>query len=573
MEEIIHSIQDFNLLKSKIEIIIDNYWTVFHFKEESIGFSIFILEEFYGLQEDEIEDSLTDSIFVTRQWTYSNNEHSPHDRWIDAIIVNEEEKTVDIFNFKYKQNFKDVGKYFESTEIDKVMSFLRNLFERNDKAFINSNPRIKNKIWEIEFLQDKKYINFKFKIHFVANIYNWFSEDETIRLKCEIERYQWSVEYDFMLLPTIVNKLSRPIRNINWRFRAINDRYFEKSWYGYKALIAEVKWEDIVRLTLENEELRGNCEATIFDIANNNINENIFDDNVRIYLTQSKSTINQWIKRTALSADESLRFFFYNNWITITCNKIIQDPRVSAPNITLEWLQVVNWWQTIHSLKEALDEDPENFKEVSVLCRIYETSDINFKSKIAEYTNNQNAVSDRDIKSIDIYQIKLEEELKTKWFFYERKKNQYISEQKIKRIDSEKLWQAMLAFYEELPMEAKNKKKVIFTDKYDQIFNSDLTADKALRAINIYLFVEKKKRELKDEKKYLGHASYYILFFLKKITWEWKNQNEYEKNYPIALEYIEQIIKKETEKLGDEYFDAVLFKSNRPKSYLSELWL
>lgn len=76
----------------------------------------------------------------------------------------------------------------------------------------------------------------------------------------------------------------------------------------------------------------------------------------------------------------------------------------------------------------------------------------------------------------------------------------------------------MLAFYEELPMEAKNKKKVIFTDKYDQIFNSDLTADKALRAINIYLFVEKKKRELKDEKKYLGHASYYILFFLKKIT-------------------------------------------------------
>ena len=568
----IHSIQDFNLLKSNIEKITQYYWKEFNFTEESIWFIIFFLERFYALQDDEIENSITDWIFVTRQKKYENLKDYPHDRWIDAIIINEEEKIIDIFNFKYKKQFKDLKKFFESNEIDKVLWFLKNIFERDSKAFINSNPIIKEKVSEIEFLQDKKYIKFKFKIHFVSNIYNGFTKDEEERLNNEIRKFKWAVEYDYILLPDIVNELSSTEKNINWKFRAIDNRFFEKSWYWYKALVVEIKGEDIIRLTLDNSDLRNNCDVSIDEIVWVNIKEEAFEDNVRIYLKQ-KTNINAWIKMTALDKEESLRFFFFNNGITITCNKIDQWHSTNSPIIWLEWLQIVNWWQTIHSLKEALDEDPSNFRNISVLCRIYETTDKTFKSNIAQYTNNQNAVNDRDIRSIDVYQIKLEEELKLKLYFYERKKNQYENEDRLKRIDAEKLWQAMLALYLEMPMEAKNRKKIIFSEKYNELFNSELTAEKALLAFKLYSFVEEKKKKFKKRKEYLSHASYYIIFFMKILTWTNKELEDYTDNYNLSLEKIEIIIEKEKDRLWDKYFDAHLFKSNRPKGYLSELKL
>jgi hypothetical protein len=571
--EQIYSIQDFNLVKSNIQRVISLYSDEFNFSEESIGFIIFILERFFNLQDDEFADVITDGIFVTKQSFFSWKNDFSHDRWIDAIIINEDEKIIELFNFKYKNNFKDVWKHFESWEIDKVISFIKNLLERDFTSLQNVNPKILEKIKEIEYLQDKKYINFKFKINFVANIYNGFTKDEKDRLDNECKKYRGAVSYNFILLWDIANKLSSTEKNINWKFRAIDNKFFEKSWYWYKAFLCEIKWEDIIRITLNDDELRYNCDVPSEELVWKEINEDAFEDNVRIYLKQN-TNINQWIKSTALDIEESLRFFFFNNGITITCNKIIPSHATTSPIISLEWLQIVNWWQTIHSLKEAFDEDYTNFKNISLLCRIYETQDSKFKSKIAEFTNNQNAVTDRDIRSIDVCQIKLEEDLKLKWYFYERKKNFYEWKEKKLRIDAEKLWQAMLAFYLEMPMEAKNRKKIIFLEEnYKKIFNSDLTAEKALLAINLYEFIEAKKKENKSTKDYLNHATYFILFFMKKIVWNWKSFNEYVNVYQDALGKIEYVIEKEKLRLGEDYFDAHLFKSNRPKSYLSEIWL
>jgi len=107
------------------------------------------------------------------------------------------------------------------------------------------------------------------------------------------------------------------------------------------------------------------------------------------------------------------------------------------------------------------------------------------------------------------------------------------------------------------------------TTEYDNIFNEYLTSDIVLKLFNLYNAIERKKFELKDEKSYLNHATYYIMYFISilKENEEDNLMNYYEK----ALKRIEYIREKEKEKLIDDYSDPILFKGNSPKKYLSEL--
>ncbi|BAM12272.1 hypothetical protein HCN_1041 [Helicobacter cinaedi PAGU611] len=86
----------------------------------------------------------------------------------------------------------------------------------------------------------------------------------------------------------------------------------------------------------------------------------------------------------------------------------------------------------------------DNIENVSVLYKIYQTNSKRLKAKISEFTNNQNPVKWRDIRSIDELQIKLENEFRILGYYYERKKNQYKNYPKKKRIDSEKIGQVLL---------------------------------------------------------------------------------------------------------------------------------
>ncbi|HAC62081.1 MAG TPA: hypothetical protein DCF68_00740 [Cyanothece sp. UBA12306] len=70
---------------------------------------------------------------------------------------------------------------------------------------------------------------------------------------------------------------------------------------------------------------------------------------------------------------------------------------------------------------------------MELLCRIYETQDLELSTKIAEYTNSQNPVKSRDVRSVDYIQQKLEKELLVKGYFYERKRNQYTKEPRTNR--------------------------------------------------------------------------------------------------------------------------------------------
>lgn len=381
---------------------------------------------------------------------------------------------------------------------------------------------------------------------------------------------------NFSLIKTRLNKIKKDLN-----FQELSDAFYIIAIGSvFSNLIVNVRADELIRIIIDDEEIRNNVNFENYEIIKGKkILEDIFYDNVRLY-KKNKTRINRGIIATAESKEDNNKFFYYNNGITVTCSSF-SFPKVSQPTITIENMQVVNGSQTLHALFEVAQNNMEYLKNIEILCRIYELKDPQYSSRIAEYTNSQNPVTSRDIRSIDYVQQKLEAELKDMGYFYERKTNQYENEEKEKRIDSEKAGQAMLAFYYKCPNEAKNNKTKVFGDKFEVIFNENITAEKLLRAFEIYSKVETKKDKIKkeivnDDKQYEEnsfalYATYFIIYILGEIKDKLKVCNNlFEDYYNIAFELMKKAVESEKELKKNQYTNANFFKSIRPQQYIDK---
>lgn len=52
-----------------------------------------------------------------------------------------------------------------------------------------------------------------------------------------------------------------------------------------------------------------------------------------------------------------------------------------------------------------------------------------------------------------------------------------------------------MAYFCEMPSEAKNDKKMIFGEKYEYVFPEDIVADKVLLVYRLYQVIETHKKE------------------------------------------------------------------------------
>lgn len=574
------SLQDFSLIRTYVA----------KFKNEnglqnaSFGFCFFVLDLILNLQVDEIEDSITDSSYLQ-----SASKPSGHDRGVDAVYVDgaEAPSTVHIFSFKYTEEFENSSKFFPATEIDKILGFLASVMQKDESLREDVNPVLFSKVQEIWTLFQSE--NPKFVIHICSNYYHPFEKNEKQRFERELARYT-SITPEYHLMPNLVEKLTHKGRQIvNGRVKAVDKNLFEKSSGDIRALVVELDARDLLRLVVKDEDLRSRVDLEDYSVLQGQeLFEDAFEDNVRIYLKQ-RSRINRNIKTTALG-DESHRFFFYNNGITLTCSHFEYPKGQRGPIIQLDNIQVVNGGQTIHALFEAFQENPEKFDDMEILCRIYQTTNQSVSTSIAEYTNSQNPVKSRDIRSNDWVQKKLERELLVRDFYYERKKGQHQDKPRSKRIDAEKAGQVLMSFFNGLPAEAKDNKRLIFGDKYEEVFNDSVTAESVLLPLFLFSEIEVERRRewkaiVEDPRRYrdtsfILHSSYYLLYLLRKLAdkksigLELVNQEKIGSLYPEARELIRNSVEVEKEDLNrrkEPYSDRVFFKGNRPKKHLDAL--
>ena len=240
------------------------------------------------------------------------------------------------------------------------------------------------------------------------------------------------------------------------------------------------------------------------------IDKDLLGDNVRNYLGYTK--YNKDIVDTLSRKKDKYNFFAYNNGVTIIADSV-EAKKNNDSTIYTVWLskfQIVNGGQTLNSIykyiqtcnerNEPADKVLEVLDNNFVLMRAYSVGVISpddkdienedsLGTKIARYTNSQNAIKSADLHANDNIQISLHYYLKDSKYYYVRKGGKPDTPDGYKEVSMELVAQILMAIIREEPGKASNNKRSLFEKEYKSIFKNDLEFWSVKEYIDFYFKV------------------------------------------------------------------------------------
>lgn len=519
------SINDFKLLKKICanyfdlasetqQFDVDRVSKLNDIDKERFGFYYFILHQVTGIDDFDI---LTNSI-CDQDFNNKINGVLFSDEGVDAVIINEDESDISIFNFKYREKFNLDAEQSKNEAIlsGKFLSVIKT--ENNNltgpiKRFASEiiERYNSNKEWQTNF-----YIvsNEAKELKPEDDTLNNFSELFDVKIICiGLETISQ------MVLPkhnTINAKLCIPPEAVM--------SFSESPKSSNISYIVRMRLTDLIRITCENEDLRNNYqledEAILSTVKEN---YDVLFDNVRGLLGKSK--FNKNIYKTLLY--EPSKFFFFNNGLTLVANDINYTEINVNKRVKLEIndFQVLNGGQTLRTIHSFNQENEkhilDNLSRAEVLVRVLKVTDKMLKNQIGEYTNSQNSIKPSDLKSLSKEQLDLERYLLENSICYVRKRGDIGDVQKKNcdiSIGMEKLGQVLWSS-KGFPEMASNKKKEIFTEKYDEIFGGDdLLSQNTISLVRSFYDICQKYKAQKDYD-YSDQKCLYILYIYTKVRY------------------------------------------------------
>lgn len=498
-----------------------------HIKETNYlppqAFLSLVLENYLDLDQFEVEDSIVDG---------------KSDCGIDAIYIEdvggENRPIVYIFQSKYYQQEDKYDRNFEGSALEKMQSAIDNFIfrRRNDRPY--QNTELIEKLNSVHNLVKRHP---KYKIVFVSNS-NRPTQDAIERFNDYIKEIDPNGDFsnvylDLFELSKIFAKDQKKIIDRKIQFQG---KYIDEVAGNIRMLIGVVSGINIAEI----REQEG---------------ENLFDMNVRGYLSR-RNSVNRKILETSTGAD-SPYFLYLNNGVTITCDEFGYSVSDKSPLVDIKNLQIVNGGQTTNSIFEA-HQKGELKPDVYVLVRIIKILDKELLSKIILSTNSQSKVNSRDLRSNDRTQKLIEENLRTKGYYYEARKDKFKNKQPNDlRVDAEIAAQAYYAILKEKPAAAKNEKRELFGDLYDAIFSeSILKTDDLLLSFILFKKVRALNSSYKDKYTFANDASLHtaaLLYSLgiKKITDI--DSKDFIKKYKNILEATKRVVDERIKEEGDSY--------------------
>ena len=224
--------------------------------------------------------------------------------------------------------------------------------------------------------------------------------------------------------------------------------------------------------------------------------DRLLEKNIRHYL--GVNTINEKIGKTLLSEEKRQNFFFFNNGITMICEKFsyngLQDRNW---NVKIDKVQIINGGQTCKTIYQTLKENPNvDFSQVYILVRLYEVNDDEDMIQDITYaTNSQNPVDFRDLKSNDEIQKLLEISANDLGYIYKRKRDNHGN---TNVIPSTVAAEAVFAVWRGKPHLAKYKRNEFFDQYYDEIF-SNLNAAQMIIAVIIFRYCDSSRKRVSND--------------------------------------------------------------------------
>lgn len=526
--------------------------------KERFGFYFFVLEMITGVKElDEILEMITDMDFHAKIY------RTPiEDFGIDAIHIDEDEKIIDLFNFKYREKF-DPNREQSKNESIASLKFINAVISGNIKEF---KGKIKNFAEEIiNCLNGKEAWNIRLFI--ISN------ENKT--LSSEIQDFKSIKDmYDIDTVTIGLNELLQYISlrpdPINAVLHLSNDTLFpfvESTLSTSKSFVFRISADELIRITCNNEQYRNDYQMEDYtSLSNQILDYNVLFDNVRGFVIKSKFN-----KKMAEELDsDPQKFFMYNNGMTITATDISSESTNAnkKTKLTITDFQVVNGGQTLRTLHNYNQLSSDNILKLSkceVLVRLFKTnSKSKERNKIAEYTNSQNAINLKDLKSLSEEQIALENYLDDNKIIYARKYGDTgISEKEYShKISMEKCGQILFAVYG-FPERASNYKKEIFEKYYDDLF---IKNDVQYIYTQIQQYFEIKEEYKKISKYKVSEQKIFYILYLDNLGKL--------KDFSTEIDFLEKQIT--SYKKNDDISDSrklilIGFREALTKSYMKKL--
>ncbi|HLF95884.1 MAG TPA: AIPR family protein [Methylococcaceae bacterium] len=484
-------------------------------KLHSLAFVYLCVKTMLDLDDDEAFDCLTEG---------------GGDFGVDAMHISEEhdgEFSISLFQAKYQRDLEG-GANFPETGLAALTNAIRHIFDPAAELQ-HINERLKVKVEEARSLIRDGYIP---QVRALAcnNGLLWNpAGQETIERAGFGSQVTWEhVNHDRLI------KILQAPKTVDDSLQLTGKALIEDMNYS-RVLVGRISVREIAALIRRH-------------------GERLLERNIRRYLGLQGNRVNEGIRDT-LRGDEAGNFYFFNNGITLTCDKFAYNALQSGDyQVRVENLQVINGGQTCMTIFKTLQESELFERESSayVLLRLYQLPSDNedLVRRITFATNSQNPVDLRDLRANDDRQQRLEMDIRQLGYSYRRKRTD--SGLKATDITSGAAAEAILAVWKERPHQAKFFTREHFGKLYDDIFSDTLTGAQTIIAVLLYRVAEnRRKRPEARDKPFVRYASCFIAMqmgkrLLRDMGIEKGGLDH--KTFHMAKERIEE--------KGDAYFEA-----------------
>jgi hypothetical protein len=401
-------------------------------RTKSAAFLIWFLQTIYRLDETEAQDAVCDR---------------REDMGIDAVTVNDDSEEIVLFQAKRKEKLPTtLGDSDLKSFIGALAQFKdKESIERLVKATDNTEFRnllVTNKVAE------KVAAGYVLRAIFIANV---AADSSAIRYMQTAQKTGAIVElWDLQRIGPVLKQLTKewfvdePIK-----LKTIPGKCFvDGPKTNPRLVFASISARQLVRL------------PGIDDTR-------VFAQNVRLGL--GKTRVNKEILASVKSKEEHPKFLTFHNGLTM----VAQQLTLRGSTLALNKYSVCNGCQsllTFYDNRSAVTEDLEVLVRIVRVGEKRETAE-----SIAYRTNNQNAISLRDLSANDATQIQIKAEFDQSFgdrVTYVIKRGEATDKSELQNEDAGQL---LLAFYARQPWSAHQKYK-IFGDLKSQIFTYGITA-------------------------------------------------------------------------------------------------
>jgi len=402
-----------------------------------------------------------------------------NDFGVDAIEVgdvSDGEFAVTLFQGKYLHEKLEGVSGFPQSGVEKAVQAVRALF--NPAAPVNLNPRLQAQIEEVRSLiLDGNIPRVRFLL--CNNGLSWkVPEAQAI---IDREHFGERVVFEHVNHDTLVRILqsTAPVKDV--------------LQFSGKAMVEDFNYARAFIGKLPVSEL-----ARLMDAHG----DRLLERNIRRYLGLHGNRVNEAIAKTLRSPAECSNFYFYNNGVTLICDRFDYNALQSENHkVRVEGLQIINGGQTSKTIQSTLTELSRDLPDIGhdldaafVLVRLYQVprDAAAFVQTITYATNSQNPVDLKDLRSNDERQKQLE--LSIRELGYEYRRQRAAGTPTPKDITVGTAAESILSVWRRHPQQAKARASEHFGKLYDDIFTDDLTGAQAVVAVLLFRIAENKRK-------------------------------------------------------------------------------